>query len=294
MPAHTKFYAHHDARKWFLLALPFACLFLVLPALYASGALNTATLEIERWLIGRPLTQFDCVLVEWRNFGSAPFNLIFVALVGIVCGLTRFRWRVLIYLLILVLVGIAIEEIGKIFFSLPVSLRMHSGMASLACPQEGQSKLQHLQLGLGMWWAAPPPPIGLQDWAHTVSQIPINVDVHRLIPSHSYPSGHAIRWWFSGLLVAWLFWKQIKSAMLRWTLVALILILSFLGAAIQWYVGAHFMIDTLAGYLLGTSLACCAIGLLILNEKKRADRQTKSVFSVHETSSEDVHISKMT
>ena len=294
MSEHFEFYAHAGVRKWFLLALLFGCLFIAFTALYASGVMNRNTLEFERWLIGRPLTQFDCVLVEWRNFGAATFNLIFIALIGIICGLTRYRWRMLFYLLILILVGIAIEDVGNRFFSLPVSLRMHSGMAALACPQEGQSSLQHLQLGLGMWWTAPLPPLGLQDWTHAVSQLPINVGIHRLIPSHSYPSGHAIRWWFTGLLVAWLLWKHIKSGIVRWPLVILTLSLSFLGAAIQLYVGAHFIIDTLAGYLIGTSLACCTIGLLILNEKKHEDMQLSSVSPAQGTSSEDIHASNMT
>jgi len=294
MSRHIKFYELAGARKWFLLALLFGCLFLVLTAFYVSGVLNRATLEVERWLIGRPLTQFDCVLVEWRNFGAASINLIIIAIVGIVCGLTYYRWRVLPYLLILILISIAIEEVGKNLFSLPVSPTMHSGMASLTCPQEGQSRLQHFQLGLGMWWLAPLPPRGLQDWAHTVSQMPINTSFAQLIPSHSYPSGHAIRWWFTGLLVAWLLWKHIKSSIVRWPLVALTLILCFLGAALQFYVGAHFMIDTLAGYLIGTSLACCAIGLLMLNGKKPDAMQLRSVLPVQGTSSGDVHASKMT
>ena len=88
MSGHFEFYAHAGVRKWFLLALLFGCLSLAFTVLYASGVMNRATLEFERWLIGRPLTQFDCVLVEWRNFGAASFNLIFIALVGIICGLT--------------------------------------------------------------------------------------------------------------------------------------------------------------------------------------------------------------
>jgi membrane-associated phospholipid phosphatase len=294
MSGHFEFYAHAGVRKWVLLALLFGCLSLAFTALYASGVMNRATLEFERWLIGRPLTQFDCVLVEWRNFGAATFNLIFIALVGIICGLTHYRWRVLPYLLILILISIAIEEIGKNLFSLSVSSTMHSGMASLTCPQEGRSRLQHLQLGLGMWWLAPLPPRGLQDWAHNVSQKPINTSFAQLTLSHSYPSGHAIRWWFTGLLVSWLLWKHIKSGIVRWSLVILTLVLSFLGAAIQLYVGAHFVIDTFAGYLLGTSLACCAIGLLILNEKKHEDMQLRSVLPTKGTSLEDVHSSKMT
>jgi membrane-associated phospholipid phosphatase len=293
MSRHIKFYERAGARKWFLLALLFGCLFLALTAFYVSGVINRTTLEVERWLIGRPLTQFDCVLVEWRNFGAASINLIFIAIAGIACGLTHYRWRVLPYLLILILISIAIEEVGKKLFSLPVSLTIHSGMAALACPQEGQSQLQHLQLGLGMWWIAPLPPPGLQDWAHTISQLPINTSFDRLIPGHSYPSGHAIRWWFTGLLMALLLWKHINSSIVRWLFVTLTLILCFLGGAIQFYVGAHFMIDTLAGYLLGTSLACCAIGLLLLSEKKRNDVQLRSVLPVQGTSSGDVHASKM-
>ena len=294
MSGHFEFYAHAGVRKWFLLALLFGSLSLAFTVLYASGIMNRATLEFERWLIGRPLTQFDCVLVEWRNFGAATFNLIFIALVGIICGLTHYRWRVLPYLLILILISIAIEEIGKNLFSLPVSSTIHSGMASLTCPQEGQSRLQHLQLGLGMWWLAPLPPRGLQDWAHNVSQMPINTSFAQLILSHSYPSGHAIRWWFTGLLIAWLLWRHIKPGIARWLLVALTLILCFLGAAIQFYIGAHFIIDTLAGYLIGTSLACCAIGVLLLNKKKRDDVLLSSVVPAQGTLSEDVHASKMT
>ncbi len=256
------------ARKWFLLALIFGCLFLALTALYATGAINTATLEVERWIIGRPLTRFDCVLVEWREFGAAIVNLVFIALVGIACGLTSYRWRVLPYLVILILIGIAVEEVGKKLFPLPVSFTMHSGMAALACPQAEQSRLLHLQLGLGMWRNAPLPAPGLQDWAHAVSQMPTNTSFNRLIRNHSYPSGHAIRWWFTGLLIGWLCWKHVKPGIVRWLLVVLILILCFFGAAIQFYVGAHFISDTLAGYLLGTALACFAIGLLILNQKK--------------------------
>jgi membrane-associated phospholipid phosphatase len=282
------------ARKWFLLALIFGCLFLALTAFYATGAINTATLEVERWIIGRPLTQFDCVLVEWRDFGAATVNLIFITLVGIACGLTRYRWRVLPYLVIMILIGIAVEEVAKKIFALPLPPIMRSGMATLTCPQKGQSRLLQLQLGLGMWWKAPLPPLNLQNWAHTVSQLPIYTSFGRLQRSHSYPSGHAIRWWFTGLLISWLFSKHVKPGIVRWLLVVLTLILCFFGAAIQFYVGAHFIIDTLAGYLLGTALACCAIGLLIMNEKKSNEGQLRSILPVPRTSSGDVPASKVT
>ena len=281
-----------DARKWFLLALIFGCLFLALTAFYATGAMNSTTLEVERWIIGRPLTQFDCVLVQWRNLGAATVTLVLIALIGIVCGLTRYRWRVLLYLVILILVGIAVEEVGKKSLALSLSPIMRSGMTTLTCPQAGHSRLLQLQLGLGLWWKAPLPTLDVQDWAHTVSQLPINTNFSRLQQSNSYPSGHAIRWWFTGLLIAYLSWKHVKPGIMRWFLVTLILILSFFGAAIQFYVGVHFITDTLAGYLLGTSLACCAIGLLIMNEKRSNEERPGSDLPVTLTSSGDVPVSK--
>ena len=257
------------ARKWFLLALIFAGLFLIFTAIYATGVLDMATLMVERGIIGRPLIQFDCVLVEWREFGATPVNLVFIALLGTACGLTRYRWRVLPYLVILVLISIAAEEIGKTLFALPLPSIMRSGMVGLTCPQAGPSRLQQLQLGLGMWWEAPLPTPNVQGWSHTVSQMPINLSSGRLEQNYSYPSGHAIRWWFTGLLVAWLLWRHIKRGVARWLLMVLTLVLCFIGAALQFYVGTHFLSDTLAGYFLGTALACFAIGLLILNDKKR-------------------------
>lgn len=264
------------ARKWLLLALAFGGLFLILTALYVMGVLDMATLVIERGMIGRPLLQFDCVLAEWRNFGAAPVNLVFMALVGTACGLTRYRWRVLPSLVLLVLLGIGAEEIGKTFIALPFPAIMRSGMVNLTCPQVGPSPLLQLQLGLGMWWKAPLLAQNVQDWAHTVSQMPINLRSGRLESNQSYPSGHAIRWWFTGLLLAWLFWRHSKRGVARWLFVVLTLTLCFLGAAIQFYVGAHLLSDTLAGYLLGTALACFAIGLLLLNEKKSKLEQLRS------------------
>src|SRR5690348_17328130 len=113
-------------RKWFLLALVFAGVFLVFTAIYATGALDMATLVVELRMIGRPLTQFDCVLVEWSNFGAAPVNLAFITLLGAACGLTRYRWRVVPSLAILVLIGITAEAIGKALISLPLPATMVS------------------------------------------------------------------------------------------------------------------------------------------------------------------------
>jgi membrane-associated phospholipid phosphatase len=255
--------------KWFLSGMIFAGLFLALTAVYATGVLNVTTILLERWIIGRPLTQFDCVLIEWKDFGSAPLNLLFIAFLGVACGFTRYRWRVLPCLMFLVLVGLGAEEFGKDLFSLSYPPAVRSGMLTLSCPQAGNSLHLHLQLALGMWWKAPSPSLSLQSLAHTVSQLPINTNASYFTQSQSYPSGHAIRWWFAGLLLAWLVWRHVKRGGVRWFFVVLILFLSFLGAAIQLYIGNHFFFDTVAGYLLGSSLACFAISVLIFNERQR-------------------------
>jgi len=268
MCRHIKWHELAVARKWFLLALIFGGLFLAFTAIYATGALDMATLVVEQRMIGRPLLQFDCVLVEWSKFGAAPVNLVFIALLGAACGLTYYRWRVLPYLCILALIGTAAEAVGKQLFALPLPPLMRSGIVELTCPQAGQSPLLHLQLALGMWWKAPLPTLNVQGWAHTVSQMPINISSGLLDHSHSYFSGHALRWWFTGPLFAWLICKHVKPGVVRWLWVLLTLTLCFLSAALQFYVGSHFISDTIAGYLLGTALACFAIGLLMLNDKR--------------------------
>jgi membrane-associated phospholipid phosphatase len=257
------------ARLWFLLALLFTALFLGLTAFYTTGVLTLPTLLVERWLIGRPQLQFDCVLVQWRNIGAVPASLGIITLLGVFCGLTRYRWRVLPLLLVLALIGASAEVVGKHFIALSLPPVLRSGMVALTCPQVGSSSSSWLrfQLDLGMWWKAPLPARGEQDWAHTVSLMPILLNSGRLEASYSYPSGHALRWWFVGLVGTWLLWRHIRRGFARSLSVIALLIISFCGAATQFYLGAHFISDTIAGYLLGSALACCAIGFLLLNEK---------------------------
>src|SRR5260370_38261086 len=138
MYIHTKWDELAVARKWFLLALIFGGLVLAFTAIYATGALDMATLMVERGIIGRPLIQFDCVLEEWKNFGAAPVNLVFIALLGAICGLTRYRWRVLPYLVFLVLIGIAAEQAGKQRFALHPPPTIGSGLATPTGPRPGK------------------------------------------------------------------------------------------------------------------------------------------------------------
>jgi membrane-associated phospholipid phosphatase len=264
----------HRVRTWLLLALLFGTLFLCSFLVYRTGALDSATLRVERWIVGRPLTQFDCVLIQWRNVGAAPATFVLIVLIGTIGALTRrYRWRMLVYLLLLLLFSVIIEEAGKKLFSLPFPSEMRSGMTTLACPQGGQRLLFHLQLALGMWWKAPMPSNSLQDWAHTTSQMPLTVTASNVTDSNSYPSGHATRWWFTGMILAWLWRRHRQPGVGRRLGFWLILMVCFLGASIQFYVGAHFLSDTLAGYLLGTVLGCLAIAALTLNATRRQPGQ---------------------
>lgn len=259
-----------EARAWFRLALIFGGMFLVGTIIYATEGLDMATLVAERWLVGRPLTSLDCVLLEWRNIGAAPLVLGLVALIGIIGALTRrYRWRVALYLVLLILFGAVVEGIGKKLITLPIPSSLQSGMTTLTCPQRGDSLSLRLQLSLGMWWKAPVIPINVQDWAQTVSQLPLTISTGKIKYGHTYPSGHAARWWFLGLVLAWLCWRHNKRAVVRWFLTSLVLLLCFLGASIQFYTGVHFLSDTIAGYVLGTALACAAIGVLLLNDTHR-------------------------
>lgn len=267
-----------EARKWFLLALIFGGLFLALSILYALGVLDIPTLLIERLLLARPLTQVDCVLVEWRNFGSPYITLTLFTGVGIICILTRrYRWSILPYLLLLILFSAFIETIGKQFIGLPLPYTMQSAMASLSCPQRGHGLSAQLPLFLGLWWKAPLPSPAAQSFVQTVAHLPVRLTPGSFEDFYGYPSGHAIRWCFTGVVLSWLCWRHMRPMWLSRPLALLLLILCYLGAAIHFYIGAHLLDDTLAGGLLGTTLGCLAVALFVLNDRQRHRMQVKNV-----------------
>jgi hypothetical protein len=263
-----------EARRWFRLALIFGGLFLAVSVLYALGALDMPTLLIERWLLARPLMQVDCVLVEWRNFGSPYITLGLFTSVGALCILTRrYRWPILPYLLLLILFSAFIETVGKQFIGTPLPFTMQSAMASLSCPQRGHGLSAQLPLFLGMWWRAPLPSPAAQSFVQSVAHLPVRLTPGSFEDFYGYPSGHAIRWCFTGVVLAWLCWRHMRPAVLRRPLAVVLLVLCYLGAAIHFYIGAHLFPDTLAGDLLGTTLGCLAVALFVLNDRQRRRSQ---------------------
>jgi membrane-associated phospholipid phosphatase len=255
------------AFPWFVAALAAGLLFLIYTAIDATGALNQSTLEIERWLIGRPITRLDCSFYEWRQLGEVPVTTVVLTLLGVICIRMGQRKRVLAYLLLLLCVSVGCEVIGKKLFELPLPPTLHSGMTVLDCPQMyGQPLSVRVAAGLGVLGQVPDPPSNQVSWAHTVSQQP-------LLPStgdseNSYPGGHAMRWCFAGILLAWVCKRYINRWLGR-TLAIICCIGAFLGGFMQFYIGAHFITDTIAGYLVGMALGFCAIGILIINDTKR-------------------------
>lgn len=261
-----------DARKWLILAFILTMAFLIYCAVYATGVTNMWTLEVERWLVGRPESRIDCVLSVWRNLGEIPAAVALLGLIGIACILGWYRKRVLPLLLLLLLLGVGVETLGKALISVPLPNTLRSGMTDLTCPQIDQSPdLIHLELtrigvALGMVNLVAPPSQAKISWSQEVSRMPLDLQASE--PENSFPGGHAMRWSFVWLLVSWLAWRHIRSRFLGVLLAALFFVFAFVGGFIQFYIGVHFISDTIAGYLFGGALACCAIAVLLLNDTR--------------------------
>src|SRR5690348_1430583 len=86
------------AFRWFLLASVLCVMFLIYVAVYATGVLNVSTLQVEQWLLSRPITRVDCLFYEWRYLGEIPSGVLVLVLGGL-CMLGGYRRRVLLYLI---------------------------------------------------------------------------------------------------------------------------------------------------------------------------------------------------
>lgn len=241
-------------------------LFVVFTGVVVAGALIYPTLYTEQWLLQRPLTGADCVLRQWGQVGNAVPTLIIVLLLGGICLLLRYRPRVLLSICLLFLLGVGAEYLGKQYFAQPLPDRLSLGLGSLSCPQLWHAPHStRLMLYLGLWWKAPV----ISQWrianAYTAATTPFSLaDAD---PHYGYPSGHAIRWCYIGLLVCWLAWRHVKPIVPRLLAMAIALVVAFGGGFAHFYIGYHLTTDLIAGYLLGAALACLAIVSLLRNER---------------------------
>ncbi len=257
------------AHKWFGLALVLLALFLLFTALFLTGTLLSPALYLEQWLLHRPLTGIDCVFHQWKRFGEVPMSLFFTFILGIGCLWLGYRRRVLPYLLLLMLLCIGSEIIGKQIFPQPVPVSLESGMGNLGCQQMSEQSPLSLEakLVLGMWWEAPRAPAWRVQQTHVSANTPFTLA--ETATHHGYPGGHAIRWMFLGLILTWLVWKHVRKRLLRGPLLVITLAIAFGGGLLLVYTGSHLATDLFAGYLIGASAACWAIGLLAHNEARR-------------------------
>lgn len=267
------------AAGWFLLAGVMGLLFVLYTLLFITGALDYSTLQLELWMLHRPVTGLDCTFYEWHYVGDAQVSLLLLLLFGGICILTGFRWRVVFYLLALLCVGLLIEVAGKLVLHNPLPDMLHSGMDALSCPQlRGAPFPQQLAAFFGLWGELPTVPVKQVDWLHTVAQTSLS-SMYDSEYLKSYPAGHAMRWCFLCLPAAWLCWRCLRLRWLAWLLVIVLSALAFMGGFMQFYIAAHLLTDTIAGYLLGVALACCAIAVLSRNDK-RAKETPECVSSV--------------
>ncbi len=148
-------------------------------------------------------------------------------------------------------------------------------MANLGCQQMSESSSLALKskLILGMWWVAPPSPAWRIRQTHISANTPFMLD--EVATAYGYPGGHAIRWMFLGLILSWLVWTHVRKRLLRRLLLVITLAIAFGGGLLLVYTGSHLVTDLLAGYLIGASAACCAIGLLMQNEARREKERPK-------------------
>jgi membrane-associated phospholipid phosphatase len=267
MGMHTKLKQVPTAYRWFFAAGVFLILFMVYTIIFSTGVLLIPTLRFEQLLLHRPVTRFDCVLSEWKVFGEAPASALLTLVLGLACLWLGYRRRVLAYLFLLLLVGIGVEYVGKDYLAQSVPNFIQRGMDALSCPQlYNQPRSVKFIVTLGVWWQAPPiPEKRLQRVQRAATAA---LDSGGTYSDYGYPSGHAIRWIFIGLLACWLFWRQVRYRILRWLLMALAFAIALGGGFAQVYLGFHLTTDLVAGYLFGASTACCAIGLLLLNETR--------------------------
>lgn len=255
------------AYRWFIMAGVLLACFLAATVILVTGRLTIPTLQLEQWLLQRPITNFDCIITQWILLGEAPFGIFLVLVLALASLALGYRRRVFLLLPLLFLLGIGVEYAGKQYLAQPVPDAVQLGMDSLGCPQiEDQPRSLKLLVLMGMWWQAPPIAAKHIHWAQDAATAPL-IGV-RAYADYGYPSGHAMRWIFIGLIACWLAWRHIRNRILRWLLMALALAAAFGGGFGQFYTGHHLITDLLGGYLLGASLACCAIGLLLLNDTK--------------------------
>ncbi len=261
-------------QKWFMFACGSLVLNIIYTGIFATGVFLYPMLYIEQWLLLRPITRVDCVLTQWARLGEVDMTAGLTCVLGVVCILLGYRKRVLPYFLLLFLLGVGIELVGKHTLPQQVPRVVQNNLDVLHCQSlEGQPRSTRYLVTLGAWWVAPSVPQDHVRYARQGAAVPLLTNTDS-VPMYGYPSGHAIRWTFLGFVACWLSVHHVHRRLLRRILIVLTSLIAFGGGFAQFYIGNHYSTDLIAGYLLGISGACCMIGLLMRNRKSQMPMET--------------------
>jgi len=258
------------AHRWLVVAALLFLLFFLYTSLLASKMLAYPTLYVERWLLFRPITRADCVLERWARLGDVDISILLMGIVGAFFLLLSYRRRTFLTYVVIFFGCIAAEMIGKRLILQFVPSSMGNALNMLRCPQLATEpySIRHLTT-FGMTWDIPRPPQILSIITRKVAMQPIVIDAHA-IDDYGYPSGHAIRAMFIGLVACWLAYHHLgRWPMLRRCVIVLLVLLSFGVGFVQFYISYHLWSDVLGGYLVGAGAACCTIELLLSDKLQR-------------------------
>jgi PAP2 superfamily. len=258
------------AHQWLAMAVLLFFLFFLYSGLLATNALTYPTLYVERLLLFRPITRVDCVLERWAQLGDINISILQMGIVGAFFLLLSYRRRTFLIYVGIFFSCVAIEMIGKRLLLQLVPSSMGNALNMLRCPQLATEPyaVRHM-VTFGMTWAVPRPPAFLTTVAQQVARQPIVIDAHA-IADYGYPSGHAIRAMFIGLVACWLVYHHLQRwRWLRWGAVILLLSLSFGVGFVQFYISYHLWSDVFGGYLVGAGAACCTIELMLSDKLRR-------------------------
>lgn len=258
------------AHRWLVVAAFLFLLFFLYTSLLASKMLAYPTLYVERWLLFRPITRADCVLERWARLGDVDISILLMGIVGAFFLLLSYRRRTFLTYVVIFFGCIAAEMIGKRLILQFVPSSMGNALNMLRCPQLATEPyaIRHM-LPFGMIWDIPRPPQILSTITRKVATQPIVIDA-QAIDDYGYPSGHAIRAMFIGLVACWLAYHHLgRWPVLRRCVIVLLVLLSFGVGFVQFYISYHLWSDVLGGYLVGAGAACCTIELLLSDKLQR-------------------------
>ena len=127
---------------WLLVAGMLVALCLIYTGLYSLGVFNLVTSQQEYWLLLRPKTKVDCVLLQWSTPGSVPVMLLLTVLLGLFCWRLGYGRRTLLAVLFIRTLP---DEDFKGQIKCEERGRNHQGSATFRIAKDQHLGLLHLE-----------------------------------------------------------------------------------------------------------------------------------------------------